>query len=283
MLQQLSVYPVPIDISSTFNTGSSMAPSTIRSVMHQLDNNHPFLSNANTDIHFLNPHHTIESFQLQFFEPAQSIISKCNTEIPLTKKEKSLLDKINHYHQKVHQQIQKDSQNQLKKSSVLLLGGEHGVGLGYVQALGTIHESFGILHIDAHMDCRSNYFGFNYSHASVFTHYSQLHCVKSITQVGIRDYDVSEIKFQHQSATPFHVFYDYSIHRDLFKGTSWNSICTQIVESLPKKVMISLDVDGLDYCASPNTGTPVPGGIGPMTVVVLMKQTIESAERLNKL
>ena len=29
--------------------------------------------------------------------------------------------------------------------------------------------------------------------------------------------------------------------------------------------------------------TPVPGGVGPMTISMLMKQTIESSERLNKL
>jgi methylenetetrahydrofolate dehydrogenase (NADP+)/methenyltetrahydrofolate cyclohydrolase len=48
-----------------------------------------------------------------------------------------------------------------------------------------------------------------------------------------------------------------------------------------EKLVGDVDFNGVkDKCSYI---TPVPGGIGPMTVVVLMKQTIESAERLNKL
>ena len=47
-----------------------------------------------------------------------------------------------------------------------LLGGDHSTPLGYFRALAKRHKSFGILHIDAHMDLRKAYEGFTYSHAS---------------------------------------------------------------------------------------------------------------------
>jgi agmatinase len=48
-----------------------------------------------------------------------------------------------------------------------LIGGDHSTPLGYFRALAKRHKSFGILHIDAHMDLRKAYEGFTYSHASI--------------------------------------------------------------------------------------------------------------------
>ena len=43
----------------------------------------------------------------------------------------------------------------------------------------------------------------------------------------------------------------------------------------------SIDLDGIDNIASAHT--PVPGGVGPMTINTLIMQTIESCENQLKL
>ncbi|MCG8367467.1 MAG: arginase family protein, partial [Pseudanabaenales cyanobacterium] len=48
-----------------------------------------------------------------------------------------------------------------------VIGGDHSVPLGYIQALATHYPNFGILQIDAHADLRLAYQGFEFSHASI--------------------------------------------------------------------------------------------------------------------
>ena len=48
-----------------------------------------------------------------------------------------------------------------------IVGGDHSVPLGLIEALCEKHDSFGILHIDAHADLRDSYEGFEFSHASI--------------------------------------------------------------------------------------------------------------------
>jgi agmatinase len=45
----------------------------------------------------------------------------------------------------------------------------------------------------------------------------------------------------------------------------------EIIESLPEKVYISFDIDGLDPRFCPHTGTPVPGGLDFHEAVELIK------------
>src|SRR5690554_7858272 len=77
---------------------------------------------------------------------------------------------------------------QNKGKKVVLLGGDHSTPLGYYEALTSIHDSFGILHLDAHMDLRNAYEGFTYSHASIMYNALKLPELSKLVQVGIRDF-----------------------------------------------------------------------------------------------
>ena len=56
----------------------------------------------------------------------------------------------------------------LQKGKIVgLLGGDHSTPFGYFKAIAENYSDFGILQIDAHMDLRKAYEGFNYSHASI--------------------------------------------------------------------------------------------------------------------
>jgi agmatinase len=143
-----------------------------------------------------------------------------------------------------------------------LIGGDHSTPLGFFKVQSEQHERFGLLVIDAHLDLRQAYEDFTFSHASIF--YNALETLPNISrlvQVGIRDYCEEEKLYATQQGDRAVTWYDRDMRRLLFGGVSWDSICREIVDTLPDKVHISFDIDGLDPKLCPHTGTPVPGGL----------------------
>lgn len=256
----VSIYPVPWDLTTSFRHGTCSAPQAIQSVLNQLDDFHPF-QDTFFDLNLLPVNRSIVERQSKYVDDSRLIISSLNRGLPLTGEQKKKLNEINIASTELHKFVYNDIENYLSKSPIILCGGEHGSGLGYLTLLADQINSISILHIDAHMDCRHDYLGFEYSHASAMTHYEKLSSIHSITQVGIRDFSIEEKNFQLQSNTPFHLFLDYEIHKGFFNGKSWHDICSEIINSLGDSVFISLDVDGLVPYLGLNTGTPVPGGI----------------------
>jgi len=99
-----------------------------------------------------------------------------------------------------------------------------------------------------------------------------------LTQVGIRDYSEEEKSFAEENGV--YVFYDAMIKQKMFEGSSWQSICDQIISSLPDKVYVSLDIDGLNPSYCPNTGTPVPGGLTFDEVDYLLRKLAFSGKQI---
>jgi agmatinase len=162
-----------------------------------------------------------------------------------------------------------------------LVGGDHSTPLGFIRALADRHDKFGILQIDAHADLRDAYEGFTYSHASIM--YNVLQMIPQVThlvQAGIRDYCDSELEIIHHSGGRVKTFFDRDIKNRQFEGATWKEICHDIVESLPGKVYISFDIDGLDPKLCPNTGTPVPGGFETEQVYYLLRMLKQSGREI---
>ena len=273
--KQVIIYPVPWDITTTFHHGTAQGPVQIQSVLHQLDDVHPFSLTTN-ELKFEPASQRINDLQSIYSDTSRSIIDISNQGKDLTEDHQRILKDINKANSEMNHIVYLDCLKLLKKGPVILCGGEHGVGVGYIHALADQYDSFGVLQIDAHMDCRISYFGYEYSHASVITHYSSVESVDIITQVGIRDYDASEIHYQAISDTQFFVFRDFDMHQRLFEGATWAMICKDIIESLPDKVFISFDIDGLCPYLCSGTGTPVPGGLSYNQVLYLLKQLMDN-------
>jgi agmatinase len=162
---------------------------------------------------------------------------------------------------------------------VALLGGDHSTPLGFMKALGTKHESFGILQIDAHADLRDAYEGFTYSHASIMFNALKLSQVEKLVQVGIRDYCEAENEII-QSDKRVKTFFDHDIKNQQYEGKTWEAICKEIVKALPQKVYLSFDIDGLDPKLCPNTGTPVAGGFEAEQVIYLIRAVIKAKKEI---
>ncbi|TVR80485.1 MAG: agmatinase [Chitinophagaceae bacterium] len=145
---------------------------------------------------------------------------------------------------------------------VALLGGDHSTPLGFIKALSTKHEKFGVLQFDAHADLRPAYEGFTHSHASIFYNALKIENLEKLVQFGIRDLSSGEADIIRSNPDRIKCFYDRDVKRDLFAGKKYEEIVDEVVEALPQKVYISFDIDALDPKLCPNTGTPVPGGYG---------------------
>lgn len=158
-----------------------------------------------------------------------------------------------------------------------VIGGDHSTPLGFMKAIAEKHGDFGILQIDAHCDLREAYENFIYSHASIM--YNALGEIPELTrlvQVGIRDYSLSEYDFIRASKGRVITFFDKYLKEKMFEGASWKAMVDEIVGSLPQKVYISFDIDGLDPKLCPHTGTPVQGGFEAEQMFYLFKKVVES-------
>lgn len=167
-----------------------------------------------------------------------------------------------------------------KGKKVGLLGGDHSTPLPYHQYLSMTDEKYGVLHVDAHSDLREQFEGFKYSHASIFYNVLKIKNVEKLVQVAIRDYCHQEKQLIKESDGRVVVFYDRDNRRRMYEGCTWKLICDEIVDALPEKVYISVDIDGLDPKLCPNTGTPVPGGMEYEELMYLLNKIKESGKEV---
>jgi agmatinase len=163
---------------------------------------------------------------------------------------------------------------------VALLGGDHSTPLGYYQALATLYDNFGILHLDAHMDLRKAYEGFDYSHASIMFNALKIPQISKIVQVGIRDFCKQEVDVVMAEGSRVNIHTDMDMKAETFRGITWEQQCEAIIQSLPQKVTISLDIDGMYPWYCPNTGTPVPGGFSFEQATYLFSKLADSGKEI---
>jgi agmatinase len=149
----------------------------------------------------------------------------------------------------------------------VMLGGEHSVSLGMIQALIKRHPAMGVLQLDAHADLRDSYLGSPYNHACVAKRIQEL-C--PLVQAGIRNISAEEFTFLSRSAVKSFPA------REMQKDTAW---VAKIIENLPQKIYITIDLDVFDPSIMPAVGTPEPGGLGWYEVLHLL-QTVCSERQI---
>ncbi len=195
---------------------------------------------------------------------------------------KDSLHEVNKGCEELNSWVYKHTKELLEKQKYVgIIGGDHSTPLGYYKALGEKYPSFGILHIDAHLDLRKNFENFTYSHASImYNALEQVPMISKLVSVGVRDYCEEELKKAEIEGERVSIFYDREMKDRLYEGETWKTICTPIIEQLPEKVYLSLDIDGLDPKLCPHTGTPVPGGLEWEQVNYLLRQILESGRQL---
>ena len=142
----------------------------------------------------------------------------------------------------------------------VMLGGEHSISFGAVQAVQEAFPKLTVLQLDAHADLRESYQGTPFSHAAVAR---RIVGICPLVQAGIRSMSVEEAEYL--ATNPLKSYpADF-----ILDGGSW---CETICDDLQGDVYLTVDLDVLDPAFMPATGTPEPGGIAWRDLTRLIRE-----------
>ena len=131
---------------------------------------------------------------------------------------------------------------------VILLGGEHLLTLGALQALAPRYPELRVVQLDAHLDLRDEYLGQRLSHATVMRRAGELVGLERIAGLGVRSGAQEEWLLRART-------------RPVGEG----GLLEQVRQILPwlqgHPFYLSVDIDVADPAFAPGTGTPEPGGV----------------------
>ncbi len=279
---RLVLVTVPWSATASFGDGANNGPEIIASSSSQMD----FFSKDASDvrhqgIYLALPPDFLKTLNQQTRKKAQPILA-LESRAPGRFAAQPVMTQINQACQQMVSWVYGSIKTVDQAGKLFgLIGGDHSVSEGALRYVGEKYKGdFGILHIDAHADLRKAYQGFRYSHASVmYNVLHQKHPPLRLTQVGIRDYSEAEYHLI-QSQDRIRCFFDSRIQQDLFEGITWAKIVDAMIKTLPKRVYISIDVDGLSPDLFPHTGTPVPGGLSFAQTSYLLEKLVASGRKV---
>ena len=153
-----------------------------------------------------------------------------------------------------------------------VLGGEHSLTAGAIRPFAKRYpKDLVVLHLDAHWDLRDGYLGEHYSHAAAMRRVLDQsgHDHITLVSVGTRGFSQVEAEFFDANRRRMHV------HLGL-QQSRWR--IEDIVAPLNgRPVYITFDIDALEPHVMPATGTPVPGGLGYLQALAILRAAAEAA------
>ena len=151
------------------------------------------------------------------------------------------------------------AQHLLPDKLPVIVGGEHSISPGVVQALVKQYPRLSVLQLDAHADLRDSYEGTPHSHACAGRRISDL-C--PLVQVGMRSLSREEADFKRSS--PVITVFDHQIKQG-------HKALHDVLQHLTDDVYLTVDIYVLDPAIMPATGTPEPGGFSWYETIGLLK------------
>jgi agmatinase len=155
--------------------------------------------------------------------------------------------------------------------TVGLLGGEHSITIGSVQAHVEAYPSLSVLYLDAHADLRDEYMGTPFGHASAARRAYE--CCP-IALAGIRSLCQEEHDFIRSNDIP--VWYWRPDSSDNYSDIASGNSLESVLDGLSDTVYVSVDLDVLDPALMPAVGTPEPGGLAWHQLVSILGKVAES-------
>jgi agmatinase len=137
----------------------------------------------------------------------------------------------------------------------ILLGGEHTVSAGAVQALADRHPELAVLVVDAHADLRDTYEGEAWSHAATIRRISEHVDFDRIVMLGVRSGTREE----------------WALARRLGFCGRTGALPTPVWRAIADRpIYVSVDIDAFDPSVAPGTGNPEPLGMTVDEFVALL-------------
>lgn len=272
--------PVPFEATTSYGGGTAKGPAAILRASHQVD-----LYDSETGkpyeegIAMLPEAAAVRRWNAEAKKLAAPVIRAGGA---TTKARRRAAERVNAIGERVNAFVRDATREWLALGKIVgIVGGDHSVPFGAIEAIAEQHPGVGILHFDAHADLREAYEGFTWSHASIFHNvHRRLRSVERIVQVGVRDLGEDEMSLIHGSEGRITTYFASDLFTRRFEGEHWARLADEIAAQLPKEVYVSFDVDGLDPTLCPHTGTPVPGGLHFHEATAILAAVVRSGRRI---
>jgi agmatinase len=158
----------------------------------------------------------------------------------------------------------------------VVLGGDHSVTEPAVRAVARAHGPVGVVHFDTHTDTGTEVFGVERSHGTFARRLVDAGHIDSrrYVQVGLRGYWPGEREFAWQAERGITSLFMHEI-RELGIRT----VVERAVAAVgPGPAYLTVDVDVLDPAFIPGTGTPEPGGMTPLELLLAVRTVAAALE-----
>jgi len=134
------------------------------------------------------------------------------------------------------------------------LGGEHSLTPACLRAIQQAADftPLGLINFDAHADMRASYEGTPLSHACAMRRALEIPGIRAL-ELGIRSISPEEVADIRREHPPLEIVWAHQLAE-----TSLDTLLDQ----LPQRVYVTVDLDAFDPACMPAVGTPEPGGIG---------------------
>ena len=215
---KIALFGVPYDGTTSFRPGSRFGPSAIRAVSSSLETYCPQLNLDLADVNYAD----LGSLEIPFGAP-EPVIKLVN-----------------------------ETTHRIKKKGVkpLLIGGEHSISSGSVEAMSKFYEDLVLVQLDAHADLRQEWLGSKYNHACAMSRCLENLPSKNLFQLGIRSGTKEEFQ-ELQSSNRL------ILHKT---GQPANNLRKALTPFIGRPIYLSIDLDWFDPSVLPGTGAPEPGG-----------------------
>ena len=127
----------------------------------------------------------------------------------------------------------------------LMLGGEHSISSGAVEAVAQRHPDLVLVQLDAHADLRNSWLGSRYSHACAMRRCLEVLPSQQLFQLAIRSGTRTEFEELRSSGRLIADIRALAAALDPLQG---------------RPMYLTVDLDWFDPSVLPGTGTPEPGG-----------------------
>ncbi len=237
---KIGIFGVPYDGTTSFRPGTRFGPSSIKEVSNGLETFCPQLGLDLENIEFAD----LGSLEVPCGAPEPIVITV------------------------------KEATKQLLTLGLkpLILGGEHSITSGAVEATAKNYPNLIVVQLDAHADLRNEWSGNRHSHACAMKRCLEVLPSKRIFQVAIRS--GSQEEFQELIKQQRFVSHEH--------GKRANGLEEALTPYIGTPIYLTVDLDWFDPSVMPGTGTPEPGGFlwqdFAAVVEVLKKHNLVAAD-----
>ena len=214
----IGIFGVDYDGTSSFKPGSRFGPNAIRQVSACLETYCPKIDKDLEDINYVD----FGSLNIQNYD-SKSVIASV-----------------------------KSATNYLISQglSPIMLGGEHSITRGAIEAVVNKYPDLILVQLDAHADLRESYMGNKHSHACAMKRCLEVLPKKKILQVGIRSGTKEEFEIMHNNNQLV----------NFCPGGNAHELKQALLPYTKSPIYLTIDLDWFDPSLLAGTGTPEPGG-----------------------